>query len=224
MGITERREREKAERRRTILDCARQFILRQGVEQLRMEEIARKAELSKATVYLYFPSKHLLLSEICDEAARVFWEHLQPYLKTSLSGLDALKSFWRGYLEVVGSADDMIIVFKVSKFLNFWPPVSLSKNQNASLYTDAIIDAMKNIIDRCKDEGIFDPRLDSALATRLLLSVFTVIMEKAAFSLADTPQDRISAAVVDEMAHAFQIIVRGFAKEGIARSRLDITN
>jgi len=59
MGISERREREKTERRKAILDCARSLILSQGVQRVSMEDIARKAELSKATVYLYFSSKEL---------------------------------------------------------------------------------------------------------------------------------------------------------------------
>ena len=46
MGITERREREKTERRRAILNCARELILLQGVDRVSMDDIARKAELS----------------------------------------------------------------------------------------------------------------------------------------------------------------------------------
>jgi len=220
MSIPERREREKAGRREAILRCAKEIILSQGVERVRMEEIARMAELSKATVYLYFPSKDVLLNEICEEPARVFWEHLQPYLQTGAGGVDALRSFWRGYMELFSSSDEMIIALRVHKYLGSVFPVLLPNEQCKSQYTNTIIEAIQDIIDRCKAEGVFDPDLDSAMATRLLLSVFFSIMEKAANT---PPEDRRSPLIFEEIAKAFQIIVRGFAREGVDLSSLDIT-
>lgn len=57
MGIVERKEREKAERRRSILDTARDLIKEKSYEEITMEEIARRLELSRATLYLYFRNK-----------------------------------------------------------------------------------------------------------------------------------------------------------------------
>ena len=57
MGIAERKEREKAERRKAILDAARKLIKERIFEEITMEEIARELELSRATLYLYFRNK-----------------------------------------------------------------------------------------------------------------------------------------------------------------------
>ena len=219
MGITERREREKVERRRTILNCARELILLQGVEHIGMEDIARKAELSKATIYLYFSSKEVLLNEICEEAAREFLGHCRPLLETGLTGIEALKCFWRGYVEMFGSSDEMIIIYKVRSYLAPGLSAFLLNEQSKSQPVDTILEAMKTIIDQCKTEGVFDPDLDSATATRLLLSTFSVIMEKAASMSVEA---RKSPAIIEEMTNNFQLIIRGFAKEGFERSRLDI--
>ena len=220
MGISERREREKIERRRAILGCARDLILSQGVQQVSMEDIARKAELSKATVYLYFSSKEILFNEICDEAARVFLEHLKPFLETGTTGMAALKCFWRGYVELFGSFDEMIIIFQVRNFMNPGLPMVSLEEQSKSPKVDAILESIRAIIDQCKAEGFFDPNLDSAMATRLLLSMFSITVENAARI---PPEARKSPVIIDEMKNAFQIIVWGFAKEGIDRSSLDIT-
>jgi AcrR family transcriptional regulator len=220
MGISERRGREKAERRKAILNCARELILSQGVQRVSMEDIARKAELSKATVYLYFSSKELLLNEICEEAARVFLEHLKPLLETGAAGMAALKCFWRGYVELFGTFDEMIIIFQVRNFITPGLPIVSLEEKDESLQVDAILKTMKTIIDQCKDEGVFDPALDSAMATRLLLSMFSITVENAARLPCEA---RNSPALIDEMKNTFQIIIRGFAKEGIDRSRLDIT-
>ena len=220
MGISERREREKIERRRTILNCARELIISQGVQRVNMEDIAHRAELSKATVYLYFSSKEVLLNEIGEEAARDFLEHFRPFLETGVTGIAALKFFWSGYVKLFGNSDEMIIIFQVRNFINPGLPIVSLEEQSKSPHVDAILETMKTIIDQCKAEGIFDPNLDSAMATRLLLSMFSVLVENAARI---PPEARKSPAIIEEMTNAFQIIIRGFAREGIDRSRLDIT-
>ena len=219
MGIPERREREKTERRRAILNCAKELILEQGVEQVGMEDIAHRAELSKATLYLYFSGKEIIFNEICDESARVFLEHIKLLPESSLGGVDALKCFWRGFTELFGNFDEMIIIFKVRNFLNPGQPFVSQEEYGKSRNVDAILTAMKTIIDQCKTEGIFDSRLDSDLATRLLLLLFSNSVDSAS----RIPEERRkSPALIEEMKKAFQILLYGFAKEGIDRRQLDI--
>jgi AcrR family transcriptional regulator len=219
MGIVERREREKFERRRAILNCARELILAKGVERVSMEDIAKGAELSKATVYLYFSGKEIIFNEIREESAKVFLERIQPYQESGLTGIKALKCFWRGYEEVFGNSDEMIIVFMLHNFLEPGLPFVSAEKPGKSPYVDAIIVTMKTIIDQCKAEGVFDPSLDSDLATHMLLSMFSKSVDNAS----RLPMEaRKSSLVIEEMRKAFQIIIYGFAKEGADRSRLDI--
>jgi len=218
MGISERREREKIERRNAILECARELVLAHGVENVNMEDIASKAELSKATVYLYFSSKEELLSEICEEAARKFYEHLKMFSDNGLKGIAALKFLWKGYIQLFGSFSEMVIIFQVRNYLDSWTPI-VSMEDKKSTNVNAILSSIKNIIDECKTEGVFAPDLDSTIATRLVLSIFSQIIEHASHLPIEV---RGSPAVIDEMINTFQIIIRGFAKEGISHSILDI--
>lgn len=57
MGIQERKEREKERRRNEIIDAAEKIIFANGIDKATVENIAAEAELSKATLYLYFSSK-----------------------------------------------------------------------------------------------------------------------------------------------------------------------
>lgn len=57
MGIQERKEREKGQRREEILDAAQRVFFEKGLQAAMMDEIAESAELSKGTLYLYFKSK-----------------------------------------------------------------------------------------------------------------------------------------------------------------------
>jgi len=220
MGIQERREREKTERRGAILNSAREMILLQRIEKISMDDIASKAELSKATLYLYFSGKEELFNEICEEAARCFLEQFKPHLETGVTGVKALKFFWRCYVNQFGNSDEIIIIFRVRNFLSPGMPFVSLEGLSKSPFVDAILTTMKSIIDQCKAEGIFDPNLDSQMATRLLLSLFSVSLDNAARL---PGQMKKSPLLLEEMKKIFQVLIHGFAKEGIDRSSLDIS-
>lgn len=62
-----RRDRELRRRegyREIVLRAAERVILRKGYSALTMDDVAREAQLSKATIYKYVPGKGALLSEI----------------------------------------------------------------------------------------------------------------------------------------------------------------
>src|SRR5512137_589207 len=66
-----RREREVRRRegyRETILHAAERVILRKGYSALTMDDVAREAQLSKATIYKYIAGKGALLFEIMGHA------------------------------------------------------------------------------------------------------------------------------------------------------------
>jgi AcrR family transcriptional regulator len=64
MGTAERRKREKLRRRQEIADAARKVFTRKGFKGATMEEIAREAELSPGTLYLYVKSKDELFASL----------------------------------------------------------------------------------------------------------------------------------------------------------------
>ena len=62
-----RRERELRRRegyRASVVHAAERVVLRKGFSAMTMDDVAREAQLSKATIYKYVPGKGALLSEI----------------------------------------------------------------------------------------------------------------------------------------------------------------
>ena len=57
MGIKERKERERERRRQQIIVAAKRVFTRKDFNQATMEDIAREAEVSPGTIYLYFKNK-----------------------------------------------------------------------------------------------------------------------------------------------------------------------
>ena len=64
MGINERKEKEKQIRRNDIIDAAEKVFFLKGYDAATMDDVAKTAEFSKRTVYVYFNSKESLYFEI----------------------------------------------------------------------------------------------------------------------------------------------------------------
>jgi len=62
-----RRERKKAETRRSIADTALQLFLARGFDEVSIREIADTADVSVATLYAHFPQKEALVFDEDDE-------------------------------------------------------------------------------------------------------------------------------------------------------------
>ncbi len=74
----------KAARRRALLEAGLALFFEQGFAQARMEEIARRAGVSKGTAYLYFESKEALFVGIVEEMALPRIEALEKAARTDL--------------------------------------------------------------------------------------------------------------------------------------------
>lgn len=64
MGIKERKAREKGRRRQQIMNAAKRVFSEKSFNRATMEDIAREAELSPGTIYLYFKNKEELFASL----------------------------------------------------------------------------------------------------------------------------------------------------------------
>lgn len=67
MGIKERRDIEKAEKKKKIKDAAVEIIEQEGYERLSIRKIAAKIEYSPTTIYLYYKDKAEIITDMCRE-------------------------------------------------------------------------------------------------------------------------------------------------------------
>jgi len=64
MGIQERKKKEKERRRQQIIVAAKRVFSAKGYNKTTMEDIAREAELSPGTLYIYFKNKEDLYASL----------------------------------------------------------------------------------------------------------------------------------------------------------------
>ena len=97
MGIQERKEREKEQRRNEILNAAEKVFFSKGFNYATMDEVAEEAELSKGTLYLYFKNKEDLYFAIAQRSMTILRSLFQDAVKQHDTGIEKVRAVGRAY-------------------------------------------------------------------------------------------------------------------------------
>lgn len=112
MSILPLRERNKQKVTERIIAAAVALFKAQGCEQTTMDDIADKAEISRGTLFNYFPSKDALLlpwgQEILEQDVK---PKLNAYLDTQPRMIDVLQLLFANMSESVLAAPDVMRAF-----------------------------------------------------------------------------------------------------------------
>ncbi len=90
-----RRERERLQHKREILDVALRLFSERGYYSVSMEEIAKEAEFSVGTLYNFFKSKEELYKSLVKEVADRFHSSLTKAIEKRGSVIERLRNYLR---------------------------------------------------------------------------------------------------------------------------------
>lgn len=96
--IVSRRIEEKERRRREIIDAAEQVFAEVGFDGATMQQIAQRARLSRALVYIYFKDKADLQFAIAQRAGQQLAQRFNEAVARNRKGLDQIEAIGRAYL------------------------------------------------------------------------------------------------------------------------------
>jgi AcrR family transcriptional regulator len=96
--LAERRQEEKERRRAEILDAAEAVTEKVGWDELTMEQVARRARLSRALLYVYFKDKLDLQYGICERALATMQQRFEEAAARNRLGLDQILAIGRAYI------------------------------------------------------------------------------------------------------------------------------
>ena len=99
MGSRERRQREKEQRKNQILDAARTVLIKKGIAGTSMNQIARAAELSVGTLYLYFKNREELFAALQEEGLDLLHEMIRKAEDENREPREKLQGMAWAYLE-----------------------------------------------------------------------------------------------------------------------------
>jgi len=99
MGIAERKEREKLQRKQEIITAAEKIFFSKGFINATMDDIASQAELSKGTIYFYFKNKEELFNVFVHQAISKLYDLFVEYSSKQNSGILKVKAIGEAYIK-----------------------------------------------------------------------------------------------------------------------------
>jgi TetR/AcrR family transcriptional regulator len=97
MGTIERKEREKENRKESIIDAAQKVFFEKGLPLSTMDEIAETAELAKGTLYLYYHSKEDLYLAVMMRGLMIMRDMFREVVTRKLPVVKTLIEFANTY-------------------------------------------------------------------------------------------------------------------------------
>jgi AcrR family transcriptional regulator len=154
------------ERPAQILDAALEVFSEKGFEGARMEDIAEAAGVSKATIYLYFPSKVEVFREMIRRAIDGL---ARATLETEQKGPppQALRALIRAFWEEVRSPSFEAVYRLVKAEVHSLPELA---REYALGIRVPMSELAREILDRGVADGSFEPG-DGSVRVRMLLAL-----------------------------------------------------
>ncbi len=189
-----------AERRAQILDAARLLFVERGYLAARVEDIARRAGLSKGAVYFYFPSKKAIFEALAQqEYARTSTFLLQAQA-APIPASQKLMLMARQYLDYFSGLEDP------PRFFLLMTEMAIRDEairDNVQAIHQQYVQGLAAIIAQGSDEGIFRPVDAESLSTLLKALVDGLSGQAAAGMRPDVA--RLTTAGMDILLHGLLI-------------------
>jgi TetR/AcrR family transcriptional regulator len=96
--IAERRLEEKERRRAEIVDAAEAAGREVGLDALTMDDVARRARLSRALLYVYFQDRSDLMFGLCERAMAMLHSRFAEAAERHRTGLEQVSAMGRAYV------------------------------------------------------------------------------------------------------------------------------
>ncbi|MBA4394164.1 MAG: hypothetical protein C0407_11480 [Desulfobacca sp.] len=154
MGVKERREREKENRKNEILEAAKILLLERGLTGTSVQQIAKKAELGVATIYSYYQNKEDLFSALQQEGLRLLEQRIQRAYQEGKNPGDKIKKMaWAYYRFSQVNKDyfDIINYFLSQPGVMFDPEVKRELDHRGN----TILSHVEKALQEGMDQGLF---------------------------------------------------------------------
>ena len=108
--LAARRAEEKDRRRVEILDAAEAVATDVGIDALTMDQVGRRARVSRALLYVYFKDKADLRLGLCDRGIKLLRERFSQVANRTATGIGDIEGMGRAY---VSFAQEFPLYFEV---------------------------------------------------------------------------------------------------------------
>lgn len=208
MGLEERRKREKEGRKNAILKAARKLYFEKGFQSITVENIAKEAELSKGTVYLYFNSKEEIYAQVLLGDIDKFNNSLSNIFRGDESAAEMLKHFAEIYITFFLNDRELFRILMT--FMLHIDHLYFSEELTGQLIqtTNKTMNVIEQIFQKGIDSGEFLPHINSRQNRNALWGFMNGIISLHIFTGKESTRHQRILSTVRE---GLDLIIRGLS-------------
>ncbi|WP_158911967.1 TetR/AcrR family transcriptional regulator [Granulicella sp. L56] len=187
--IVSRRQKQKEELRRVILDAAREIFVDQGYENFSMRKLAKRIEYSPGSIYLHFKNKENLFEVLVEESFALLLISLNDlrHRRNWHDPLEELRSGMQAYVEFgLKNQSDYHFVFMLT-----------SSPQKRPYKVHEAFDVLRDMVKRCVEEKRFravDVELTSQALWSSIHGITSLLIQRPKFPW--EPQKKLIGHVI----------------------------
>jgi AcrR family transcriptional regulator len=196
MGLEDRRKREKDQRRSAILNAARKLFFEKGFRYVTVENIARKAELSKGSIYLYFNSKEEIYTQILLNDIDKFNKKSSLIFQNGKSAAELVMDF--AFIYVDFFLNDRELFRIMMTFMLHTEDMNLAEtvNQHIIEVTNNTVKIIETILQQGIEKGEFPSDINLRLSRNAMWGLLNGIISLHLFTGKEAhKEERIRSAV-----------------------------
>lgn len=159
MGLERRRLKKKEKKRETILKAARKLFLEKGFRHVTVEDIARKAEMGKGSVYLYFTSKDEIYSQILLRDIEKFSQKVAGICASERAASELLKEFSHVYVDFFLRDKELFRILMTFMLQANHTELQESVHTHMIRTTNKAMEVIEEILRRGVESGEFVPHV-----------------------------------------------------------------
>lgn len=175
------------DKKRAILEATLEILREMGLSGLKMEEVARRAEVGKGTIYLYFRDKKDLLKNLVEERTWAFYREVEEVVRQKapffvrLEGLLKKRLAW------------------IAEWRGLWAAVAREAMEDPTPWLKGLhqhyLDLLEELVQSGQEEGAVRPELSPRATAHVIAA------------LGCTPQLEVEAY----LEHLMEVLRKGVA-------------
>lgn len=164
-----RRERKKQETRMRILNEAITLMAERGYNDVKIDDIARAADIANATFFLHFPTKAALLTAFNEQVSQMISERLEEFALGPVEQLEVMRAI---ILDEWGRHRELL--------LQIMADAAAQNGEGVVSASAELRDQAREIIAKGQGEGVFSPDFDAEVVGDCLIAAWRMAMLEAA--------------------------------------------
>ncbi len=169
---SERKEKEKENRRSEILKAAMKLMKKNGLHGLHMDQVAEETALAKGTLYLYFKSKEEIIATLTVKARKLLYKEFMKVDEMDLDPLQKLREIILVNYQFYRKNPlyyDLVSLYEANHTLDETDEMYASSSEINTL--------VAKIATQAKNEGKLNPNLEPLTFTMILWGMTVGILQ-----------------------------------------------